>query len=134
MAFPNLNKEVKNPLREEYAEAMRLFDTSTTLYPYHLSKLYLFVKTMDFRNVSYKSYRLGAGEAGRLDLIAYREYGTFAYWWIIGMFNNIKNPYTIKSGMLIAIPDLTEFIQVFRSPTRSALQILGGEENATRFT
>lgn len=43
-------------------------------------------------------------EENRLDLIAYHYLGSAKYAWVIALFNNIEDGYTISEGQRLAIP------------------------------
>lgn len=50
-------------------------------------------------------HRVQSNEAGRLDLIAYQWYQDVSLYWVIALFNNIKDPLTeVKVGDDLAIP------------------------------
>lgn len=44
-------------------------------------------------------------EENRLDLISYQYLGSAKYGWVIALFNNIEDGYTIREGQRLAIPD-----------------------------
>lgn len=43
-------------------------------------------------------------EENRLDIIAYNYLGSAKYAWVIALFNNIEDGYTISEGQRLAIP------------------------------
>lgn len=56
-------------------------------------------------NVSYRYYTVPTLEENRLDLIAYKFYGSPNYAWIISYMNNIEDGYTVYAGQKIKILD-----------------------------
>jgi hypothetical protein len=46
-------------------------------------------------------------EENRLDIIANKYYGSPDLWWVIAMGNNIIDPFIVKVGDIIRIPNLT---------------------------
>jgi len=48
-------------------------------------------------------------EVGRPDLIAFREYGSTALWWVIMKVSGIINPFELTSGTPVMIPSLLDF-------------------------
>ena len=55
-------------------------------------------------NVDVVYHDVKAHEEDRLDLIAYQYLGTAQYAWVIALFNNIQDGYTIHEGQRLAIP------------------------------
>lgn len=55
-------------------------------------------------NVDVVYHDVKAHEENRLDLIAYQYLGTAQYAWVIALFNNIQDGYTIHEGQRLAIP------------------------------
>ena len=53
-------------------------------------------------NVIYHDVK--AQEENRLDLIAYQYLGSAKYAWVIALFNNIEDGYTISEGQRLVIP------------------------------
>lgn len=45
-----------------------------------------------------------AHEENRLDIIAYNYLGSAKYAWVIALFNNIEDGYTIREGQRLSIP------------------------------
>lgn len=56
-------------------------------------------------NASYRYYTVPTLEENRLDLIAYKFYGSPNYAWIISYMNNIEDGYTVYAGQKIKILD-----------------------------
>lgn len=54
---------------------------------------------------SYRYYTVPTLEENRLDLIAYKFYGSPNYSWIISYMNNIEDGYTVYAGQKIKILD-----------------------------
>ena len=59
-------------------------------------------------------HRVSAGEANRLDLISYAEYGDPQYFWLIALHNHIKDTFSVEAGTVLRIPSridevLTQF-------------------------
>ena len=53
-------------------------------------------------------HRVTAGEAGRLDLIAYRFYRNVGLWWVLAKANGVLNPFEdVLSGQVLRIPNIT---------------------------
>lgn len=55
---------------------------------------------------------VGADEAGRVDKIAFREYGNPLYDWVIMRRNGIHHPSEVKSGMKLYIPRFQNLVAV----------------------
>lgn len=55
-------------------------------------------------NVDVVYHDVKAHEENRLDLIAYQYLGTAQYAWVIALFNNVQDGYTIHEGQRLAIP------------------------------
>lgn len=52
------------------------------------------------------TYQLKGDDIARPDLISYKAYGRFDYWWIIMKYNGIDDVWNeIYPGMLISLPD-----------------------------
>ena len=45
-------------------------------------------------------------EENRLDIIANEEYGDQRYYWVIAMANNIIDPFNVKQGTVLKIPQI----------------------------
>lgn len=45
---------------------------------------------------------------GRIDLVAYDNYGNSDFWWVILVFNNLRDPFNIPRGLSLKIPNLAE--------------------------
>ena len=56
-------------------------------------------------NASYRYYTVSTLEENRLDLIAYKFYGSPNYSWIISYMNNIEDGFTVYAGQKIKILD-----------------------------
>lgn len=50
-------------------------------------------------------------EENRLDIIAYKYYNDASFSWIIAMANNIIDPFFIKRGTVLRIPDFSSLFQ-----------------------
>lgn len=62
-------------------------------------------------NASYRYYTVPTLEENRLDLIAYKFYGSPNYSWIVSYMNNIEDGYTVYAGQKIKI--LNNFTDLF---------------------
>ena len=60
-------------------------------------------------------------DAGRLDLVAYYEYGEPALWWVIAVASNIVNQFDIKAGDKLIVPSRAVVDSFLTSPTLEAL-------------
>lgn len=56
-------------------------------------------------NASYRYYTVPTSEENRLDLIAYKFYGSPNYSWVISYMNNIEDGFTVYEGQKIKILD-----------------------------
>ena len=56
-------------------------------------------------NASYRYYTVPVSEENRLDLIAYKFYGSPNYSWVVSYMNNIEDGYTVYEGQKIKILD-----------------------------
>ena len=54
-------------------------------------------------NVRY--YDVPVQEENRLDIIAYKFLGDATYAWVIALFNNIEDGFTVKEGQRLMIPN-----------------------------
>jgi len=55
------------------------------------------------------------GEEGRLDKIAFREYGNVRLWWVLATRNNVLDPaedVKVQVGKQLAVPDYAYVLQV----------------------
>ena len=50
-------------------------------------------------------------EVNRLDIISNKYYGTPEYFWAICMANDIVDPFSIKRGDVLRIPNFTSLLQ-----------------------
>ena len=94
--------------------------TEPTLKPDYSSTKFTISKTVEVT----EEYEM------RPDLIAFWAYGTDIYTDIILKANGISNPFGIKTGDLILIPDLGPFKSFYKNPKRSkkAIEEVGGKE------
>lgn len=49
----------------------------------------------------------------RIDLIAYKWYGSSSLWWAICWVNEIENPFEIQPGTVLKIPKVAAISQIF---------------------
>ena len=57
----------------------------------------------------YTDFMVDESVAGRLDLIAWKVYGSVDLWWVLGYYNGIVNPiYELEPGKTLKIPRLTD--------------------------
>ena len=56
-------------------------------------------------NASYRYYTVPTSEENRLDLIAYKFYGSPNYSWVISYMNNIEDGFMVYEGQKIKILD-----------------------------
>lgn len=64
-------------------------------------------------NAEFLYYDVPATEENRLDLIAYKYFGSPQYSWIISYFNDIEDGYTVREGQRIKI--LKNFTDLFNT-------------------
>ena len=64
-------------------------------------------------NLTFRYYEVPQREENRLDLIAYKHYGSAQYSWIVAYFNNIEDGYTVNAGQRLKIID--NFTDLFAS-------------------
>ena len=94
-----INSKVSSSERFDMSKFMEFtdnFDPLTSNFFRELSKL----KTRGTTHVM--------GEESRADQLSYRIYKDTQYWWIILLFNNIKDPDNLDSGQEIVYPALLE--------------------------
>ena len=81
-------------------------------------------------NAQFIYYDVPATEENRLDLIAYKFFGSAQYSWIISYFNNIEDGYSVYEGQRLKI--LKNFTELFNSGELlapiPAMQLNLGEE------
>lgn len=81
-------------------------------------------------NAKFRYYDVTATEENRLDLIAYKFYGSAQYSWIISYFNGIEDGFTVREGQRLKI--LENFTDLFSKgellASIPALQLNLGEE------
>ena len=71
----------------------------------------------DISTEDYSRHVVVEGEIGRIDLIAYREYGDVHLWPVIAYFNSIANPFTdLSVGQILIVPLLSK-VQVVSEPS-----------------
>jgi hypothetical protein len=61
-------------------------------------------------------YRLTDTDVMRPDLVSAKVYnGNTQYWWVILLFNGIRDPFTeMKSGTLLEIPSVLDMYEIFK--------------------
>lgn len=62
-------------------------------------------------NLKFRYYDVPINEANRIDLIAYKFYGSAHYSWIISYYNNIEDGFTVNAGQRIKI--ISNFMDLF---------------------
>ena len=63
--------------------------------------------------VSY--YRVKEEDIMRLDLISYKVYKMVDYWWLIGVVNQVENPFTgVAVGDLLRIPNILDIYAFYK--------------------
>lgn len=81
-------------------------------------------------NAKFRYYDVPASEENRLDLIAYKFFGSAQYSWIISYFNSIDDGFTVVEGQRLKI--LENFTDLFSKSellaSIPALQLNLGEE------
>lgn len=61
-------------------------------------------------------YLITDSDSSNLPLISFRNYGNIDLWWVIGVYNGIKNPFTeLTAGTLINIPTITSINDYFEA-------------------
>lgn len=58
-----------------------------------------------YGNVPERLYVMTQDDLDRPDLIAYRYYGTSEFWWVILDYNKVTDPFSLKVGDRLRIPD-----------------------------
>ena len=81
-------------------------------------------------NGRFTYYDVPATEENRLDLIAYKFFGSAQYSWVISYFNNIEDGFTVREGQRLRI--LENFTELFNvgellAPIPAMQLILGAE-------
>ncbi len=72
-----------------------------------------------------KKHRVAPDEAGRLELISYREYGTVELWWLIGTYNGIILPLEeLVEGTMLEIPSLSSIEDYYRTLVDRTINIV----------
>ena len=78
-------------------------------------------------NAVFDWYTVPLMEENRLDLIAYKFYGSAQYSWIISYFNNIEDGFTCNAGQNLKIPktvtDLMKAGQILQSVPATSLNL-----------
>lgn len=81
-------------------------------------------------NAKFRYYDVPATEENRLDLIAYKFFGSAQYSWVISYFNDIPDGFSVAEGQRIKI--LENFTELFRKSellaSIPALQLNLGKE------
>lgn len=89
-----LSRYKKNPITRDGVDEFFMTRTPKD-YPFSKSDIY---------------HTIGPGEEGRIDLLAYRYYGSTLLWWVIAEANDMKNPLIeTVSGNVLRIPSM-EFV------------------------
>lgn len=58
-----------------------------------------------------KYHEVQPDEENRLDIISNKYYGNPEYYWAIAMANNFVDPFIVKSGDIIRIPDFASLLK-----------------------
>lgn len=66
-----------------------------------------------FTNAEFTYYDVPTTEENRIDLIAYKFFGSAQYGWIISYFNDIEDGFTIRAGQRLKI--LKNFTDLFNN-------------------
>lgn len=81
--------------------------------PADAAKRYITLETVNALTCSagYRYYVVPTSEENRLDIIAYKFYGSANYSWVIAYMNNIEDGFTVLEGQKIKI--LNSFTDLF---------------------
>jgi hypothetical protein len=60
-------------------------------------------------------YTVSAAEENRIDIIAYKIYGSASLYWVLCYMNNIPDPLNVPAGTILYVPDINS-IQQFPNP------------------
>ncbi len=61
-------------------------------------------------------YTVQSVEAYRLELLAYKLYGSAFMWWVLALVNDIRNPFTgPKTGDILRVPDISQVFTVLHT-------------------
>lgn len=61
-------------------------------------------------------YTVQTGEEFRLDLLAYKIYGSTFLWWVLAVVNDIRNPFTAPYvGDVLRVPALTRVFTILHT-------------------
>jgi hypothetical protein len=70
----------------------------------------------DIAGLEYNTRLVEPDEAGRLDLISFRVYGTEQYFWVLAHFNNILDIFNgFSVGDTIMVPILNTYLERWQS-------------------
>lgn len=68
--------------------------------------------TYTFQNLT--TFTVPSYMVGRLDLVSFAAYGVPDFWWLIGIVNNIMDPFDdMSSGQVLKIPSLNEYFTFY---------------------
>lgn len=56
---------------------------------------------------TYSEYVVTQNEENNIPLVAHNAYGDYRFWWIIQIYNAIPDPFRVKAGTVLRIPELT---------------------------
>ena len=56
----------------------------------------------------YKIIEVSERQKGRIDLVAYDNYGNSDFWWVILVFNKLRDPFNIPRGLSLKVPSISE--------------------------
>lgn len=60
-------------------------------------------------------YRVKEEDIMRLDLVSYKVYKTVDYWWLIGVVNQIEDPFNdVQVGDLLKIPNILDIYSFYK--------------------
>lgn len=105
-SFPD-SVEIKNRLVEKYNYySLSRYKRQTILYDEGTIYATMYPEDMSVKSESYSEYIVPKCEEGRLDLVANRVYGDSTLFWVIGYYNEIVDPFSIKRGDVLKIPPL----------------------------
>lgn len=105
--FPN-KKSIKEVLAELYSPfSLSRYKRKSILYDTDFRYSSMFPEDMLIESDDYVTYIVTEADQNRLDLIARKFYSSPTLYWIIGYFNDIKDPFNVPVGTELKIPPIS---------------------------
>lgn len=69
-------------------------------------------------------YTIGGRDVDNIDGVAYKLYGNEQLWWVLLWYNKLNDPYNLKIGQKLRVPDIRKVLSILESQrNKGSLQI-----------